>query len=81
VLAIVLQLLDDFEDAEAVNEQLSKMGHTIGKRLADDFFARARGAKCRTFEQAMQTTATVSAPRGMVGMRSRAALLSLSQSK
>lgn len=55
-----IQLLDDFEDAEAVNDQLAKMGHSIGKRIADDFFARARGAKCRTFEEAMNTVASVS---------------------
>ena len=30
--SLVMQLLNDFDDVEAVNEQLEKMGHNIGRR-------------------------------------------------
>lgn len=38
--ALVAQLLKDYEDVDAVNRQLDKIGYNIGLRMIDDFLAK-----------------------------------------
>ena len=38
--ALVVQLIQDYEDYSEVNKQLEKMGYNIGTRLIEDFLAR-----------------------------------------
>jgi len=51
----------DFEDPREVNLQLEAMGYNIGIRLVDEFCAKNRGARCRTFKEAMEAVARVRA--------------------
>ena len=47
--AIVQQILKDYEDVDATNEQLEKMGYNIGIRLIDEFLAKAGVGQCGNF--------------------------------
>ncbi|KAJ3821257.1 transport protein particle complex subunit [Lentinula raphanica] len=38
--ALVVQLIQDYEDYTEVNKQLEKMGYNIGTRLIEDFFGK-----------------------------------------
>eukprot|EP00903_Cladosiphon_okamuranus_P015509 g14319.t1 len=40
--AMVMQLIQDFEDVGAVNKQLESMGYNIGVRLIDEFLAKSQ---------------------------------------
>jgi len=44
---------------DAINEQLDKMGHNIGTRLADDFFAKSGISSCRSFADSAELIAKV----------------------
>jgi len=49
--SLITQLIKDYEDITAVNEQLFKMGHNIGVRLIDDFLARSGIDNCSNFRE------------------------------
>lgn len=55
--AVVTQLLRDYEDPKEVNTQLELMGYNIGVRIVDEFCAKARGVRCRSFRETMDTVA------------------------
>ena len=46
--AIVTQVLKDYEEVDATNEQLEKMGYNIGVRLIDEFLAKAGVGPCQS---------------------------------
>eukprot|EP01135_Chromosphaera_perkinsii_P006616 Nk52_evm18s554 gene=Nk52_evmTU18s554 len=49
--SLVAQLIKDFEDDNAVNTQLEKMGYNIGIRLVEDFLARSGVGRCHDFKE------------------------------
>jgi len=49
--ALVVQLIQDYEDYAEVNKQLEKMGHNIGIRLIEDFLARSAMGRCADFRE------------------------------
>jgi|TARA_B100000780_G_C21026113_1_gene411324 hypothetical protein len=58
--AVVQQLVSDFEDETAVNEQLRKLGRTIGARLIDELLAKtgpSLGSRCATFRDTAEVVA------------------------
>jgi len=57
--AIVRQLLKDYEEVDATNEQLEKMGYNIGIRLVDEFLAKAQIASCSNFMDTAEVIAKV----------------------
>ena len=57
--AVVLQLLEDFEDAAEVNAQLERMGNNIGMRLIEEFLAKSRVARCGSFRNTCDVIALV----------------------
>lgn len=57
--SLVRQLVNDYETATAVNEQLDAMGYAMGVRLVDDFLAKARAPPCGTFADTADTLAKV----------------------
>eukprot|EP00326_Haptolina_ericina_P021648 CAMPEP_0181201502 /NCGR_PEP_ID=MMETSP1096-20121128/18342_1 /TAXON_ID=156174 ORGANISM="Chrysochromulina ericina, Strain CCMP281" /NCGR_SAMPLE_ID=MMETSP1096 /ASSEMBLY_ACC=CAM_ASM_000453 /LENGTH=182 /DNA_ID=CAMNT_0023291951 /DNA_START=23 /DNA_END=571 /DNA_ORIENTATION=+ len=57
--AIVTQLLKDYEEVDATNEQLEKMGYNIGIRLVDEFLAKAQITACQHFSETAEVIAKV----------------------
>lgn len=57
--AIVQQILKDYEDVDATNEQLEKMGYNIGIRLIDEFLAKAGVGQCGNFAETADVIAKV----------------------
>ena len=57
--AIVQQVLKDYEDVDATNEQLEKMGYNIGIRLIDEFLAKAGVGQCGSFAETADVIAKV----------------------
>ena len=58
--AVVQQLVADFEDETMVNEQLLKLGQSIGQRLVDELFAKtgaSLGSRCTTFRDTAEVVA------------------------
>jgi len=53
--AVVTQLVRDYEDPAEVNGQLEAMGYNIGVRLVDEFCAKSRTLRCRSFRESMET--------------------------
>ena len=49
--ALVVQLIQDYEDYAEVNKQLEKMGYNIGTRLIEDFLARSNLGRCTDFKE------------------------------
>lgn len=49
--ALVSQLTRDYDNDEAINKQLEKMGYNIGIRLVEDFMARSNLGKCQDFRE------------------------------
>lgn len=49
--ALVIQLIQDYEDYAEVNKQLEKMGYNIGTRLIEDFLAKSGVGKCADFRE------------------------------
>ncbi|KAF8892467.1 NO signaling/Golgi transport ligand-binding domain-containing protein [Infundibulicybe gibba] len=47
--ALVVQLIQDYEDYAEVNKQLEKMGYNIGTRLIEDFLAKSGVGRCADF--------------------------------
>ena len=58
--ALVVQLIQDYEDYAQVNTQLEKMGYNIGTRLIEDFLARERQVgRCADFRETGEVIAKV----------------------
>ncbi|KZV73422.1 BET3 family protein [Peniophora sp. CONT] len=58
--ALVVQLIQDYEDYSEVNTQLEKMGYNIGTRLIEDFLARApQVGRCADFRETGEVIAKV----------------------
>ncbi|KAJ7444894.1 transport protein particle complex subunit [Mycena latifolia] len=49
--ALVVQLIQDYEDYSEVNKQLDKMGYNIGTRLIEDFLAKSGVGRCSDFKE------------------------------
>ncbi|KAG6860924.1 hypothetical protein C0995_005879 [Termitomyces sp. Mi166 len=49
--ALVVQLIQDYEDYAEVNKQLEKMGYNIGTRLIEDFLAKSGIGRCADFRE------------------------------
>jgi hypothetical protein len=58
--ALVVQLIQDYEDYAEVNKQLEKMGYNIGTRLIEDFLARSNIGRCTDFKETGEVVAKVS---------------------
>lgn len=57
--AIVTQVLKDYEEVDATNAQLEKMGYNIGIRLIDEFLAKAGIGSCSSFTETAEVIAKV----------------------
>ncbi|KAF8623535.1 hypothetical protein AX15_006311 [Amanita polypyramis BW_CC] len=57
--ALVVQLIQDFEDYAEVNKQLEKMGYSIGTRLIEDFLAKSNFGRCSDFREVGEVIAKV----------------------
>lgn len=57
--ALVIQLIDDYEDYSEVNNQLEKMGYSIGTRLIEDFLARSALGRCSDFREVGEVVSKV----------------------
>ncbi|KAB5596434.1 hypothetical protein CTheo_71 [Ceratobasidium theobromae] len=57
--ALVVQLVQDYEDYVEVNKQLDKMGYNIGIRLIEDFLARSSLGRCSDFREVGEVVAKV----------------------
>jgi hypothetical protein len=57
--ALVVQLIQDYEDYAEVNKQLEKMGYNIGTRLIEDFLARSNLGRCTDFRETCEVIAKV----------------------
>jgi hypothetical protein len=57
--ALVVQLIQDYEDYEEVNKQLEKMGYNIGTRLIEDFLAKSPIGRCADFRDVGEVVAKV----------------------
>ena len=57
--ALVVQLIQDYEDYAEVNKQLDKMGYNIGTRLIEDFLARSGLGRCADFREVGEVIAKV----------------------
>mmetsp|Transcript_110805 Transcript_110805/g.220391 ORF Transcript_110805/g.220391 Transcript_110805/m.220391 type:complete len:191 (+) Transcript_110805:57-629(+) len=60
--SLVTQLLRDYEDIDAVNAQLEKMGYNIGLRIVDEFLAKSGVGACQDFRETCEVV-------GKVGLR------------
>jgi hypothetical protein len=57
--ALVVQLIQDYEDYAEVNKQLEKMGYNIGTRLIEEFLARSSLGRCTDFKDVGEVVAKV----------------------
>ncbi|KAJ3814932.1 transport protein particle complex subunit [Lentinula aff. lateritia] len=57
--ALVVQLIQDYEDYAEVNKQLEKMGYNIGTRLIEDFLAKSNLGRCSDFREIGEVVAKV----------------------
>jgi len=57
--ALVVQLIQDYEDYAEVNKQLDKMGYNIGTRLIEDFLAKSGIGRCADFREVGEVVAKV----------------------
>jgi hypothetical protein len=57
--ALVVQLIQDYEDYAEVNKQLEKMGYNIGTRLIEDFLARSNLGRCTDFRETAEVISKV----------------------
>jgi len=57
--ALVVQLIQDYEDYNEVNKQLEKMGYNIGTRLIEDFLAKSSIGRCADFRDVGEVVAKV----------------------
>ncbi|KAL9715300.1 hypothetical protein Ac2012v2_001963 [Leucoagaricus gongylophorus] len=57
--ALVVQLIQDYEDYNEVNKELEKMGYNIGTRLIEDFLAKSNLGRCTDFRETGEVIAKV----------------------
>ncbi|KAL0946665.1 hypothetical protein HGRIS_012856 [Hohenbuehelia grisea] len=57
--ALVVQLIQDYEDYAEVNKQLEKMGYNIGTRLIEDFLAKSNLGRCTDFREVGEVVSKV----------------------
>ncbi|KAF9454652.1 TRAPP I complex [Macrolepiota fuliginosa MF-IS2] len=57
--ALVVQLIQDYEDYDEVNKELEKMGYNIGTRLIEDFLAKSNLGRCADFKETGEAIAKV----------------------
>ncbi|KAG6899309.1 hypothetical protein C0993_011367 [Termitomyces sp. T159_Od127] len=57
--ALVVQLIQDYEDYAEVNKQLEKMGYNIGTRLIEDFLAKSGIGRCADFREVGEVVSKV----------------------
>ena len=57
--ALVVQLIQDYEDYAEVNKQLEKMGYNIGTRLIEDFLAKSSLGRCADFREVGEVVSKV----------------------
>ncbi|EKM82537.1 hypothetical protein AGABI1DRAFT_68245 [Agaricus bisporus var. burnettii JB137-S8] len=57
--ALVVQLIQDYEDYDQVNKELEKMGYNIGTRLIEDFLAKSNVSRCADFRETGEVVAKV----------------------
>jgi hypothetical protein len=57
--ALVVQLIQDYEDYAEVNKQLEKMGYNIGTRLIEEFLAKSSLGRCADFKDVGEVIAKV----------------------
>ncbi|GLB34818.1 putative protein particle complex subunit [Lyophyllum shimeji] len=57
--ALVVQLIQDYEDYTEVNKQLEKMGYNIGTRLIEDFLAKSGIGRCADFKEVGEVVSKV----------------------
>ena len=57
--SLVAQLIKDYEDINAVNQQLDTMGYNIGVRLIDEFISRSGQGRCANFKETAEVIAKV----------------------
>ncbi|TIC34504.1 putative TRAPP complex component Bet3 [Wallemia mellicola] len=57
--ALVMQLVQDYEDYGAVNKELDKMGYNIGTRLIEEFLSKNPEVKCKNFNDTGEAIAKV----------------------
>ncbi|KZT51235.1 BET3 family protein [Calocera cornea HHB12733] len=57
--ALVVQLIQDYEDYGEVNRQLERMGYSIGTRLIEDFLARSNLGRCADFREVGEVVSKV----------------------
>lgn len=57
--ALVVQLIQDYEDYDEVNKELEKMGYNIGTRLIEDFLAKSNLGRCADFKEVGEVVAKV----------------------
>ncbi|KAG6814521.1 hypothetical protein H0H92_000047 [Tricholoma furcatifolium] len=57
--ALVVQLIQDYEDYAEVNKQLEKMGFNIGTRLIEDFLAKSGLGRCADFREVGEVVSKV----------------------
>ncbi|THH33884.1 hypothetical protein EUX98_g290 [Antrodiella citrinella] len=57
--ALVVQLIQDYEDYDEVNKQLEKMGYNIGTRLIEDFLAKSSIGRCSDFRDVGEVVSKV----------------------
>ncbi|TMW62541.1 hypothetical protein Poli38472_005159 [Pythium oligandrum] len=57
--SMVTQLIKDYEDLKAVNQQLDTMGYNIGIRLIDEFLAKSGVSGCQDFRETAEVIAKV----------------------
>jgi hypothetical protein len=60
--ALVVQLIQDYEDFAEVNKQLEKMGYNIGTRLIEDFLAKSGVGRCSDFKEVGEVVSKVRHP-------------------
>lgn len=60
--ALVVQLIQDYEDYAEVNKQLDKMGYNIGVRLIEDFLAKSGIGRCTDFKETGEVISKVGTP-------------------
>ncbi|TFK42419.1 NO signaling/Golgi transport ligand-binding domain-containing protein [Crucibulum laeve] len=57
--ALVVQLIQDYEDYAEVNKHLEKMGYNIGTRLIEDFLAKSGLGRCADFREVGEVVSKV----------------------
>jgi len=59
--SLVTQMLKDYEDVAAINQQLDKMGYKMGMRMIDEFMSKSglTSGACKEFKDTAESIAKV----------------------